>query len=324
MTEHLRNPWGEMIESSQRRVDSSSSHNLFWITDLQGNYGFCLQTGKIFEDTEQTVSLRGISILKRNSIKGYGELFLILNKKEDWQIFHTLCEDLVAVTHRYDADDKMISAVEVRLQRWQQLLKKYRSNEMSLEKQMGLFTELLTLKDIIADGIGIKEAIISWVGPDFDKQDFLLDDLVIEVKSHRTSKGPVVHISSLHQLNSEKIPLFLISFGLTRTENGRSIEDVVSNIKRILEKESYDYLSLFENKLMEYGYIPEIIKEPLFKFIVDSKKAFSISEEFPKILPESIQSQITSVKYSVDLSKCIKFEIEMNDIFNKEKNYDQS
>lgn len=124
MTDKNNNPWQNMPPSTRRRVDANMPHNIFWITDLYGNYGFCIQTQKIFKDHESSSNLKGISVAKTNSESGYGELFLILNKKEDWQIFHTLCRDLTAVAHRYDADDKMISAVEVRLQRWQELLKK--------------------------------------------------------------------------------------------------------------------------------------------------------------------------------------------------------
>lgn len=317
MTSEIKNPWLSMHESSRRRVDSDTPHNIFWITDLQGNYGFCLQTKNIFKDTDKVASLKGITVIKRNTQENNGELFLILNKKEDWQIFHTLCEDLVAVTHRYDTDEKMISAVEIRLKRWQDLLKKNQGREMTLELQMGLFAELLTLRDIIAEKYGIRSAVISWVGPELDKQDFLLDDLVIEVKSHRTSKGPVVHISSPYQLFSEKIPLYLLSFSLTRIEKGNSIEDIAVSIRKILEKDSADYLDMFNNKLIEYGYIPELITEPLFRFMVDSKRSFFISDEFPKILPSIIKSQIISIKYSIDLSKCNEYEVELKNIFNK-------
>jgi len=319
MTKSNQNPWENMTESSKRRVDSNTSHDLFWVTDLQGNYGFCLQTKTKFRDTKHQANLKGISILKRNSKEGSGELFLILNQKEDWQIFHTLCEDLIAVTHRYDSDRKMISAVEIRLQRWQQLLKKDRSSEISLEKQMGLYSELLALKEIVAKRIGIKGAILSWVGPEFDKQDFLLDDAIIEVKSYRTSKGAIVHISSLHQLISDKIPLFLLSFGLTRSEKGFSIKDIIFEIKKLLENDANDYLNMFELKLIEYGFIPEIIKSPLYNFIVDVKKVFLVSDEFPRILPKTLQSQIISVKYSIDLTKCEKYELKVETFLDEEK-----
>ena len=34
------NPWKNMPESSQRRVDYKTEYNLFWVTDLKGSYGF--------------------------------------------------------------------------------------------------------------------------------------------------------------------------------------------------------------------------------------------------------------------------------------------
>ena len=74
------NPWESMSESSQRRIDSDTIHNIFWITDLKGNYGFCLRTSKLFVDTKWSINLKGIEILKRNSQEEIGELFLILTK----------------------------------------------------------------------------------------------------------------------------------------------------------------------------------------------------------------------------------------------------
>ena len=158
MTDNINNPWQNMSPSTRRRVDADMPHNIFWITDLYGNYGFCIQTKKIFNENEVAANLKGISVVKSNSESGSGELFLILNKKEDWQIFNVLCRDLTSVAHRYDTDDKMISAVEVRLQRWQELLKKSRDKVMTLEMQMGLFSELIVLKDIITPEFGIKSA----------------------------------------------------------------------------------------------------------------------------------------------------------------------
>ena len=318
MIDNISNPWQNMQPSTRRRVDADMPHNIFWITDLYGNYGFCIQTQKIFKENESSINLKGISVAKNNSESGYGELFLILNKKEDWQIFNTLCRDLTAVAHRYDADDKMISAVEVRLQRWQELLKKNREGSLTLEMQMGLFSELTVLKDIIAPELGIKGAILSWVGPEFDKQDFLLENSVIEVKSYRTSKGPIVNISSPYQLYSEKLPLYLITCGLTETEKGKSIEDLALSIRKILENEAVDFIDIFDTKLSEYGFFPDLSDELLNKFITDSIKTFSIEGEFPRILPHKIKSQIITLKYSVDLSKCTEFEVEKI-IFNNNK-----
>jgi hypothetical protein len=249
-------------------------------------------------------------------MKNYGELFLILNRKEDWEIFYILCEDLIATAHRYGTEEKMISAVEVRLKRWQQLLKQDRNEKLTVEIQMGLFAELVCLKDILAPNIGIKQAITSWVGPEFDKQDFLMDNAVIEVKSYRTSKGEIVHISSLQQLDSPKEPLYLLGNGLTCSENGLSIEDISQCIKELLKQESNELKYVFENKLMDYGYIPEIVKEPLQKFIVDNQKLYNISDSFPKIVRKNIKNEIIDVKYTIDLAQCIEYEVGLNSLFD--------
>jgi len=314
MIQNEPSPWHEMQESSQRRVDIETEHNLFWITDLEGKYGFCLQSKNIFKDIKAPANLKGISILKRNSNDSYGELFLVLNKKEDWQIFHTLCEDLISITHKYDNDEAMISAVEIRLKRWQQLLRYERNIVLSLEAQMGLFSELLTLKEILVPKVGVEQSIVSWVGADFDKQDFLLANAIIEVKSYRTSKSPIVNISSLQQLYSDKEPLYLLTYGLTQADNGVSIDRLVKDIYALLENKSAEIRDIFDNRLIEYGFIPELIEKSLFKFIVDKCRTYYISDEFPKILPQSVSSQILTVKYSIDLLQCSEFEVDIENI----------
>lgn len=308
------NPWKGMLESSQRRIDNKSNHNIFWITDLEGRYGFYLKSKLLFKNIKKTANLKGILVLKRNSANN-GELFLILNDKEDWQIFYSLCEDLISVTHKYEKDDAMVSAVEVRLNRWQRLLKQDRNNEMSLEKQMGLFGELSCIIQILQPNIGVISAIISWVGADFDKQDFLLDEAIIEVKAYRTSKSPVVKISSLKQLFSEKEPIYLLTYGLSQSENGESIETLVSIINKLLEDKPNEIKEIFEDKLLEYGYIPELIRMQFYKFIIDKNRIFHVADNFPKITPLEVMEHIVSVKYSIDLIKCIEFEKDIKSIF---------
>lgn len=313
MTISKLNPWQDMPESTQRRVKSDTPHGLFWITDLEGKFGFLLRSKELFENVKSPINLNGIALLKRNSTYGYGELFLVLNDKEEWHIFYSLCNDLISITDNYDNDTAMVSAVEVRLKRWQQLLKQDRNRTMNLQRQIGLFGELLCLRDIVLQKYGIEQAIISWVGADFDKQDFLLDNAVIEVKSYKTSKGQTVHISSIKQLISDKVPLFLLTYGLTQTENGESITDIVDSIGSHLETESNEIKTKFEVKLLECGYMPDmvnssIMKTEFYKFIVDKNRVFLTSGDFPKIQPKFISHGITDVKYSIDLLECANYE----------------
>jgi hypothetical protein len=287
---------------------------MYWMTDTEGKYGFYLKTSNFFDDGLSIPNLKGISTLKRNTPKGFGELFLVLTDNDDWELFKVLCDDLVNTALQCGKDEEMIDAVEIRLRRWHLLLKRERQRDLTLEVQMGLFSELICLKDLIAPKIGIKQAAASWVGANFDKQDFLLENSALEVKSYRTSKGPTIEISSAQQLSSEKESLFLVTYALTNHENGLSIADISKIISAMLLVESSEALDLFESKLMNCGYIPEMLKEPLVKFKTDKIRGYAVTEEFPKITAEKIQSQIVSVKYSIDLTQCEEFKVDLDSI----------
>lgn len=141
----------------------------------------------------------------------------------------------------------------------------------------------------------------------------MLDDAALEVKSYRTSKGDTVNISSLKQLYSEKDSIYLASYALTASENGTSIEEIAADIRRIIIiNGTNNDLDLFESKLLAYGYAPETLIEELNSFIVDNQRIFSVKDEFPRIIPQDVKASITSVKYSVDLSRCTEFEISLD------------
>lgn len=306
-------PWEDMPESSRRRISTITNHNVYWITDLEGRFGIFIKSSSEFVNVKTAISLNGIDLIKRNST-GTGELILLLNDIKDAPIFNKICEDLISTIEQHENNDAMVIGVEVRLQRWQELLRKSHSNGMSVELQMGLFSELVFLKDYLSRELNIESAVISWVGPEFDKQDFLFDSAIVEVKSYRTSKGQLVDISSKQQLYSEKQPLFLVTFGLTRSEAGQTVEDVVSEISEHLASVSKLTLDIFNTKLVNYGYIPELENEPYVGFMIDKTRFFSIREGFPRV-PLDIPLEIVKLNYTIDLSLCNDFEVTFDNIF---------
>lgn len=303
-------PWLGMERQSQRRIDADTPHNLFWIIDPLGNYGLRIQTIGINRHVEGNIQLKGIQMIRDENEANQTGLFLILQNNEDWEIFHTLCMDLIKVVRDNPKGNEMISAVELRLKRWQQLLQQNNKSPFSLQKQMGLFSELLCLRNLVIPKCGIRQSIISWNGPEYDKQDFLLDDTAVEVKSYRASKGDSISISSLKQLDSEKSSLYLAAYALTLSENGLSIDDIAEEIRLLIRGNiiTNQIEDLFESKLIAYGYVPELINEELYSFIVDNQRLFSITDTFPRITPKDVQDPIMSVTYSIDLSKCLEYE----------------
>ncbi|MBW4874383.1 MAG: PD-(D/E)XK motif protein, partial [Paeniclostridium sp.] len=231
------NPWIDMDINSQRRVDKNLNYDFFWMLDIEGKYGFFIDSRNILEDDKTDISLKGISIKKVSIDTNISRLYLILNDNDDYEIFLTLCQDLINTANKYDNKQEIIVEIENRLKRWQHLLKNNNYSGLTIERQMGLFSELIFLKNKIASEVGITDAIISWVGPDFDKQDFSIESATIEVKSYKTTKGEIIYISSLQQLQSPKLPLYLVAYGLTISERGLSILDIIESIEKQISDE---------------------------------------------------------------------------------------
>lgn len=302
------NPWAQMPPNAKRRIEDWSERNLFWITDINGSYGFYIQSSTPFEDDATKLKLKGIALAKRSTDEG-ADFFLVLSRKEDWELFYVLCSDLISAAIETMDDPRMIAAVERRLRRWQQLLRSDLQKTLAIETQMGLFSELLCLRDVIAPRIGFDLAIKRWGGPDSDKQDFVCDSAAVEVKSYPASKGPSVLISSMQQLWTDKEHMYLVAYGLSPSDAGTTVEDLAKEILASIQGKE-DLEELFVAKIGQYGFIPELHSLDLQKFIHDSVRAYKVAEKFPRIDPEIVSPSITTVKYVIDLSRTSQFEIQ--------------
>ena len=162
------------------------------------------------------------------------------------------------------------------------------------------------------------------MGPDSDKQDFLMDNFILEIKSFKTSKSPVASISSPGQLYSEKEPIYLVCFALTNSENGKSIKHLIDETKELIQSlENSDELNeLFDSKLDSYGYIPFFEDEiSLLSFIIDNVNTYAVNDEnFPKVTPQMIRSEISNLQYGIELTQCGDFLVEIEDIFKELNN----
>ncbi|MBX3266534.1 MAG: PD-(D/E)XK motif protein [Acidobacteria bacterium] len=312
MTKLNENPWAQMPPSSKRRIEEWSERDLFWITDLKGAYGFHIRSSTPFRENSTRLRLKGIVIGKNVTDEG-ADFYLVLQRNDDWQIFKVLCLDLISAAVNAPTDRSMIAAIETRLRRWQQLLKSDLQKQLSIETQMGLFSELLCMRDVMAPRLGLGEAVKKWGGPTADKQDFVCDSSAVEVKSYLSSKGPTVIVSSVQQLWTDKDRLYLAVYGLSPSDAGATIEDIFTELTTLLNG-NLDAKELFETKVGQYGFAPEFNAGELTKFIADGQRFYSVFEPFPRINPTFVAGEITSVKYTIDLSRCSRFEIQEGDL----------
>lgn len=311
-TTDLGNVWQNIHRASSRRIKSDGRYNFFWICDGKGHYGLLISICQRLDDKDFSEKIKGITIAKDSQRNDGDDLYLIVNDNNDWQIFYHLCLDLLDVSEKCSSETILIKSLKTRLKRWRFFLSEGNSFTMSEIRQMGLFAELLCLKDILIPNLGVDNALAAWVGPDLDRQDFSLNAFLLEVKSFLSSKGAFVKISSLHQLINDIKPLYLIAYGISRQPTGHSIEDIAQSIFPILDNGTEE---LFGQKLAEYGYVEGITEEPFYKYHADNIRCYAVTDDFPKILPGQVKEQIVAAQYTLDLARCSKFEIELNSIF---------
>lgn len=303
------NPWFGIISSSKKRCISGP--DIFWHVDETGIY--CLR----FENVElgsikfNNTELNEISIVIQEAGKGLFTITLKLLEPLKYELFYFLSSDLI----NHLANETPISAQKLkkRLQFWIELWKKKNNREMSLIAQMNLFSELYVLFDFIVPKKGIEFGVLSWRGPEKDKQDFDLTEYLVEVKSYLSTSKKTLKISSAEQLTIRNQPIKLVALQLSQNpNNGQSVFDLLTMNTNIIDELSIETYGLFYSKLYELGYSQE--RDAPIKFNIVSTNCYNVTGDFPAISALNISDGIDMVEYSIKIDYIGKYEINLKNL----------
>jgi len=315
----MNNPWDTISppakDLSALRADALHPLDLFWAKDHLGRYLFIYEY--LGNDTEfnDSPNLVGIDTVFMPSETGVSRLVLVLKEKINWELFFAICCDLLNATREAKSTKSAITIILRRLFRWQEFLKKNRRGILSEEKIKGLIGELLMLRDHLMPKYGAAASVAFWFGPEGAPQDFNINDCAVEVKCQSGSTIPCVKISSVDQLSSQlpKLFLFVVTLGRTTIENTDSINlpSLIEDIQTHLRQESAQSLERFTDLLVEAGYYYS--KEYLdFNYLFLDEQAFTVTDGFPRICPDDISSGIMRLSYSISLTECEPFAVEIS------------
>lgn len=171
---------------------------------------------------------------------------------------------------------------------------------------IGLIGEILFLRNILAEEIGINEALECWSGQELTHKDFSREHTWYEIKT--ISRGNQnIRISSLEQLDS-KNEGELVVFTLERMSpayNGISLNRLIIDTrdKFVSEDDKNIFLSKVALQGYEYNdYYDDYVYElcSVVKYLVD--------EHFPKLTRNSIPSAIRKAVYDISLLDIKEFE----------------
>lgn len=303
-----------------RRVDPSHPLDLFRGKDHEGNYLFSF-TGR-FPETA-VVDLPKLAILEivlEHGSQGFSELVIRLLDRSHIDIFRALCADLLAATERLGLKDDSagIDIILGRLRRWRELLRTLHDQRLSDAQIIGLFGELLLLRDSFLAHLQPLEAVAAWRGPHMDEQDFALHHWLIEVKTQLGSADSTLQISSENQLDARSGQILLchqILGGAGRDSlGGRTLNSLVEEVAAHLSESSPAACDRFLAVLIEFGYqrgLPDYERDG---WMLNERSYYRVVEGFPRITSADLRQGVQQVRYDIRLESCSPFAVSEADV----------
>lgn len=251
------------------------------------------------------------SIKVNSALRNDGKNVLSFSCKDasNKDIFCRLCFDMLESARNAAPSEKYTRLIQ-RYYAWYRMLEGVRPTELSVNQQKGLCGELLFLDKLI-DKKGDRLAVESWMGPCGTDQDFIMEDVWVEVKSISFS-AESVQISSLEQL-STKTPGFLSVYKMEQT-NGLDPQrfSVFSLANDIIKRiEIHPELEIeFREKIFFAGCdLNEDIYKTTF-FALKGESLYAVQDDFPRLTKDTIPSGILSANYCIDLKTISSFKKE--------------
>jgi len=314
----MDNPWNNINQPSKdvaaRRIDHTHPFDLFWAIDYSGHYLFIFEFSP--ENNLKKISLPNLVGIQTvyapaNNVIAKDRLILLLNEQNNWELFLSLCNDLVQVTRNSENSSDAFISILGRLDHWQEFLKNIREGILSEEKILGLIGELLFIRNYLIPTFGAGQSIKFWQGPEGFSQDFNVNECAIEVKCQSAAKSSYVKISSAEQLCPQlpEIYLFVATLGKTspETTNAINLPTLTDQIKGAIKSATSIQMERFMDLLHLVGYI-DSDRYLEFSYVLISERMFLVADDFPRICSKDLPRGIANISYSINLSECTKFE----------------
>lgn len=308
--------WDEIVHlgrgAGRFRVCPDHLLDLFISYSSLGEREFILESDASELNGSNLPEFENVSV-RHCEIDGGHRLVLCLTDHQLKDLFSIICADLADASSRSESPAGAANIFAVRLNRWADLLRRGRSQEMSFRERLGLLGELCLVKWLIDDcGIAPEVVTRGWRGPDGDTNDIGLNNVRIEVKSQLSTQPFLIRVSSLEQLDGDGRELCVALHRFTVSETGISLASLVADISFRLSG-SHSGLMEFQRKLFLVGYQHDA-GYASEEFNLDAVRVYRVAEGFPRLVPSTVPDGITRVKYDVACETVEDYRIEQMDL----------
>lgn len=243
----------------------------------------------------------------------YLEVSLVNSNYSD--VFDVFISDLADAASSVQDRSEIAAAVAGRIHHWQAFLRKT-IDGLSVEALRGLYGELKVL-DWIGRNFNYTDAVACWVGPEGFSQDFHLRDVAIEVKTSAAKNPQSIPISSERQLDSKGISLLVLWHWSVdeRLDHGETVPLLISRL-RSLTSQSVNQ-ELFENRLLEVGYLNIHESRYEFGFEIRDLQIFEVRDPFPRLVEQDCPQGLGDLKYAIQIGAIAPFAIDESSLLGR-------
>lgn len=299
---------------SRIRVDAETKQDLYWFRDDRNRPGLLVRINHMVPDASFKAAKINIHDVTVNVIEVAEEdikaLTVRLQDDQKRDVFLKLCLDLVERIIASPENEEIFELICIRLKKWQSLLSGKSKKLLSPGEIQGLYAELYFIAEMIGRDKTCEYSLLKgWEGPEKTQQDFILDDMAIEIKSISGNQRGKVRISSEYQLYTHLQSLYLRVYYVSEIHaegNSESLNDIVKRI--MMELATNESKEIFELKLSLAGYI-DIPDYDLPRFRVKECRTFNVTDNFPRITRKNLPESIESVSYDLVMAAMEKFRV---------------
>ena len=218
------------------------------------------------------------------------------------EVFRALCEDICSLLESAESETSAVTLFHARLIRWQAFLKQHPPDGLSKEAQVGLFGELLILRDTFLPSVVHELAVSAWRGCKGAHQDFQFEKRALEVKTTRAASVGEVWITNVQQLDDVGLDDLVLSIVHVHA-NESAGETLPAMVESIRSRLSGLAAEKFEAGLQTVGYLDGHAEKSYSQtqYHLNSIRHFQVREGFPRVLRAELSPGIRSVRYQINI-----------------------
>lgn len=308
-------PWSglEAGKIDTRRVSASAQWNWYWAVMPRADVALVLQLSDLPKPAPELPKLRNLEI-RFQTLPGGPILYIRLKDSGQWELFETLCRDVMAAGELGETEAEALERAVGRTFRWHYLLRGRNIEVLSEEAQKGLIGEIEVLKLLIAS-LGAKPALSAWMGPSGAPKDFELKADCIEIKARRGASQPFVNIASEHQLADvpeRRLWLGVLAIDKVQSPHGLTLTEHIDEVTELLERTEPSAIMDWDLHLADAGY--DVLHDySAWRWIVSAADFHAVVEGFPRIATP-VPLGVAGVTYAIALSACAPFRADWSTI----------